>query len=215
MLWSINSCQNRASADQYHLAISQSQVSTHWGRVFFEVIRWQVTSFQRVAGSSLFSKKFIWNMLWLCHYDSPWSRIGHALRPIFMLWLVKIFKVSSCGKLCIVLKLVYFDSWSWQSFVSTCDFFNCLFPLDVQNEKQLLSRVFVFVFHFAWCVRGFKSLKRFWSYLIAFRSCISNGKPEQLLYLIQTLTTKDCKGPQTNMPENVGSIKTWSSVDLL
>ena len=26
----------------------------------------------------------------------------------------------------------------------------------------------------AWCVRGFKSLKRVWPYLIAFRSCISN-----------------------------------------
>ena len=25
---------------------------------------------------------------------------------------------------------------------------------------------------------------------------------------IQTFTTKDCKGPQTNMPENVGSVKT-------
>ena len=28
---------------------------------------------------------------------------------------------------------------------------------------------------------------------------------------VQTLTTKDCKGPQTNMPKNVGSIKTWSA----
>ena len=27
-------------------------------------------------------------------------------------------------------------------------------------------------------------------------------------------TTKDCKGPQTNMPENVESIKTWSYVFL-
>ena len=27
-----------------------------------------------------------------------WSRVGHALRPIFMLWLVKIWQVSSCGK---------------------------------------------------------------------------------------------------------------------
>ena len=79
------------------------------------------------------------------------------------------------------LKLVFFDSWSWQSFVSTCDVFNCLFPLDVQNEIQLLSGIFcyswlvcflgfclrnkslvevgnpisdgiVFVFHLAWCV---------------------------------------------------------------
>ena len=28
---------------------------------------------------------------------SPWSRFGHALRPIFMLWLVNIWQVSSCG----------------------------------------------------------------------------------------------------------------------
>ena len=81
--------------------------------------------------------------------------------------------------LCSILKLVYFDSWSWQSFVSTCDVFNCLFPLDVQNEIQLLSGVFcyswligfwlrntslvkvgngiVFFFHLAWCVRVEKS----------------------------------------------------------
>ena len=29
-------------------------------------------------------------------------------------------------------------------------------------------------------------------------------------HIVQTLTTRDCKGPQTNMPKNVGSIKTWS-----
>ena len=42
---------------------------------------------------------------------------------------------------------------------------------------------------------------------------ISSDKDDQRgqkskLKKIQTLTTKDCKGPQTNMPENVGSIKT-------
>ena len=57
-----------------------------------------------------------------------------------MLWLVTIWQVSSCRK-CSILKLVYFDSWSWQSFVSTCDVFNCLFLLDVRNAIQLLSRV--------------------------------------------------------------------------
>ena len=46
--------------------------------------------------------------------------------------------------LCSILNLVYFDSWSWQSFVSTCVVFNCLFPLDVQNEIQLLSGVFCY-----------------------------------------------------------------------
>ena len=36
------------------------------------------------------------------------------------------------------MKLVYCDSWSWQSFVSTCDVLNCLFLLDVRNEIQLV-----------------------------------------------------------------------------
>ena len=133
----------------------------------------------------------------------PWSRVGHAPRPIFMLWLVKIWQVSSCVKFMQhILKVVYFESWSW-SFESTYDVFNCLFPLDVQNEIQLLSRVFsysslvcllgfcwgmraslvkadnpisdgiVFVFHLAGCVRELRErLKRSLPYLIAFRSCI-------------------------------------------
>ena len=32
---SIDSCQNKVSADQYHLTVSCAQVSTHWGRVLF------------------------------------------------------------------------------------------------------------------------------------------------------------------------------------
>ena len=35
MLSSIDSCQNRVSADQYHLTVSRAQVSTHRGYVFF------------------------------------------------------------------------------------------------------------------------------------------------------------------------------------
>ena len=54
MLWSTDSCQNRASADQYHLTVPLAQVSTHPGRIFFEVIRWQKSQFQMIAGSSLF-----------------------------------------------------------------------------------------------------------------------------------------------------------------
>ena len=56
MLWSIESCQNRVSADQYHLTVLPAQVSTHRGGVFFEVIRRQVTSFEKIAGSSLVFK---------------------------------------------------------------------------------------------------------------------------------------------------------------
>ena len=41
--------------------------------------------------------------------------------------------------------------------MSTCDVFNCLFPLDVQNEIQLLSRVFCY----SWlvCLLGFLVVK--------------------------------------------------------
>ena len=44
ILWSIDSCQNTVSADQYHLTVLRAQLSTHRGRVLFEVIRWQITS---------------------------------------------------------------------------------------------------------------------------------------------------------------------------
>ena len=40
MLWSVDSCQNRVSTDQYHLTLPRAQLSTHQGRV----IRWQITS---------------------------------------------------------------------------------------------------------------------------------------------------------------------------
>ena len=176
-------------------------------------------------------------MLCLCHYSSALLRFwfqtnlgrknsasyleiqvgktlsyqGHALVTLYVQFLCsdwsKFDRWAPAENLCSILKLVYFDSWSWHCFVSTCDVFNCLFPLDVQNEIQLLLRLFcylrlvcllvfwfrdaslfkvgnpisdgiVFVFHLAWCLRGFKSFKRFWPSLIAFRSCTSNGKPE-------------------------------------
>ena len=110
----------------------------------------------------------------------PWSRVGHSLRPIFVLWLVKIWQVSSCGKF-----MQHLESCLlWQlKLTEFCVNLWCLFPLEVQNETQLLSRVFcyswlvcllgfwlrnvslvkvrnpisngiVFVFHLAWQVRG-------------------------------------------------------------
>ena len=167
------------------MTVPRAQLSTHRGRVFFEVIRWQITSFsqfQIIACSSFFFQWFIWNMLCLCHYGPAllrfwfqtdlgrenWSRVGHALRPIFMLWLVKIWQWVHAENLCSILKVVYFDSQSWQSFVSTCDVFNCLFPLDVQNEIQLLSRVFCY----SWlvCLPGFGwEMRRLSKPIIRFR----------------------------------------------
>ena len=214
MLRSIDNCQNRVSAEQYHLTLSRAQVSTPRGLVFFDVIRWQVTSFQMIAGSSLF---FLNHMKYVVFYMcrtikililnwprklkcSQFLQAGKTCQ-LLLTFLTKVTRWSrSTSKfLCSdwskfyrwvhaenlrsILKLVYFDSWSSQRFVSTCDVFNCLFPLNVQNEIQLLSRVLcyswlvcllgfwlrntslvkvanpisdgiVFVFHLAWCVRG-------------------------------------------------------------
>ena len=90
--------------------------------------------------------------------------------------------------------------------MSSCDVFHCLFPLDVQNEIQLLSRVFcyswivclfvfwlrdpslvkvgnpildgiVFVFHLACCVKRIQNSQAILALLGSFQE--SNGKPEQ------------------------------------
>ena len=77
------------------------------------------------------------------------SRQGHAFLTLYVQFLCfdwsKFDRWVHAENLCSILKLVYFGSWSWQSFVSTCDVFNCLFPLNiVQNEIQLLSTVFCY-----------------------------------------------------------------------
>ena len=181
MLWSIDSCQNKVSADQYHLTVSRAQVSTHRGQVFFEVIRWQVTSFQMIAGSSLIFLIHMKYVVFMCRtikiLISNWPRTrkfsqllqagktvafdfahhGHALVTLYVQFLCsdwsKFDRWVHAENLRRILKLVYFDSWSWQSFVSTYAVFNCPFLLDVQNEIQLLSRVVCY----SWlvCLLGF------------------------------------------------------------
>ena len=100
----------------------------HRGWVFFEVLRWQVTSFQMIAGSSFYIifKIYMKYVVFICRtikiLISHWPRTrkfsqllqagktvafdfshhGHALVTFyvqfFLLWLVKIWQVSSCGK---------------------------------------------------------------------------------------------------------------------
>ena len=76
------------------------------------------------------------------------SHNGHALVTLYVQFLCsdwsKFDRWVHAQNLCTILNFVYFNSWSWQSFVSTCDVFNCLFLLDVQNEIQLLSGVFCY-----------------------------------------------------------------------
>ena len=85
------------------------------------------------------------------------SHYVHTLFTLYVQFLCsdwsKFDRWVHAKNLCSILNLFYFDSWSWQSLVSTCDVFNCLFPLDVQNEIQLLSGVFCY----SWlvCFLGF------------------------------------------------------------
>ena len=156
MLWSIDSCQKRVPADQYHLTVSRAKVSTHRSQVFFEVIRWQVTSFQVIAGSSLiFLKIHLKYVVFMCRtikilisnwprtrkfsqllparrtVASDFSHHGHALVTLYVQFLCSDWsKYDSwvhAENLCSILNLVYFDSLSWQSFVSTCHVFNVFF----------------------------------------------------------------------------------------
>ena len=102
--------------------------------------------------------QFIWNMLCLCaaqlrfwfqtdlerENSATYYRQGRQLLLTLLTMVTRwarstsIFFCSDWSKfdrwvhaknLCSILNLVYFDSWSWQSFVSTCDVFSRLFPL--------------------------------------------------------------------------------------
>ena len=174
MLWSIDSCQNKVFADQYHLTVWRAQVSTHRDRVLFWSYPLTSYWFSNDRRLKFIFLKFIWIMLCSCD-DGPellrfwfqtnhgrensasylkiqagktFSYPGHALVTLYVQFLCsdwsKFDRWVHAENLCSILKLVYFDSWSWQSFVSTCEVFNCLFPLDVQNEIRLLSRVFCY-----------------------------------------------------------------------
>ena len=98
--------------------------SITWPLFSFEVIRWQITSFKWYFFPMIHVKYVVFMSLWPCtirilisnwsrtrkfsqFFKStggkdlilPWSRVGHALCSIFILWLVKIWQVSSCGKI--------------------------------------------------------------------------------------------------------------------
>ena len=166
MLWWTDSCQSRVSADQYHLTVSRAQVSTPRGQVFFW--SYPLTTYwfsnDRMLKVIFFKKIHIKNMLCLCaaqlKFDfkltsdakiqpaatggqdscfwlfSPCSRVGHT-RKKFMQHL----------ETCLLWQLRLTE------FFVNLSCFNCLFPLDVQNEIQLLSGVFCY----SWpvCLLGF------------------------------------------------------------
>ena len=113
---------------------------------FFEVIRWQVASFEMIAGSSLFFKNsyerccvyvtmgpalfcFQTNLgrensasYFKIQAGQTFSYQGHVLVTLYI-WFSsdwsKFDRWVHVENLRSILKLAYFDSWSWQSFVST------------------------------------------------------------------------------------------------
>ena len=127
------------------------QTCLHWRCAYFQTLPWNDTIIvvdwdilYKLCGSTnkwskgfVFSGKIRWQF-YSCNKACSDYRIGSTITPKYTL----------------PQRLVYFDSWAcWQSFVSTCDVFKCLFPLNVQNEIQLLSRVFCY----SWlvCLVGF------------------------------------------------------------
>ena len=86
MLSSIDSCQNRVSADQYHLTVSRAQVSTHQGRVFF----WSYS----FSNDRRFTFTFFKNSYQICcvyvsiaphYYDFDFKLTSDAkIQPVFL-----------------------------------------------------------------------------------------------------------------------------------
>ena len=125
MLWSIDSCQKQGIHWSVSLTpIAGSGVDPSKSSIFWS---YPLTSYYFSNDRRLkFIFQFIWNMLCLCaaqlRFDfkqtsnaktrppitgredscfwlcSPWSRVGLALLPFFLLWLVKVWQVSSCEK---------------------------------------------------------------------------------------------------------------------
>ena len=83
---------------------------------------------------------------------------GHALVTLYVQFLrsdwSKFERWVHAENLCSILKLVNFDSWSWQSFVSTRDIFNCLFPLARTKWNTAAAALLLFHGWFVYWVFG-------------------------------------------------------------
>ena len=96
-------------------------------------MRWQVTSFQVIAGSSVV---FMCRTIKILIANWPRTRKFSQLftgREDSCFWLLTLYVQFLCSdwskfnRWCSILNLVYFDIWSWQSFVSTFDVLTVFF----------------------------------------------------------------------------------------
>ena len=131
-------------------------------------------------------------MCWSCSMSTFCALIAQNLTGEFMR---KIHAASW--------KLFTLTAEADRVFMSTCDIFNCLFPLDVQNETQLLSGVFCYswlvcLLGFGWEIRCLsKSEIWFRMALFSFSPCLMRkrvAKSEAILALLDTFQELNLEG---------------------
>ena len=136
-------------------------------KYFFEVIHWQVAIFEMIAGSSLFFKNSYERC---CVYVTMALRyfafkltLDAKIQPVILkyrrdrpfLTKVMCWSCSTSEFHALIgqnltgefMWKIYAASWNLLTLTAEAErvlrhLFNCLFPLDVQNEIRLLSRVF-------------------------------------------------------------------------
>ena len=119
---------------------------------------------------------------------SDWSKFtGEFMRKIYAAsWILFTLTAEADRVLC--QPLMFFSTgrtkWNSAAIRSLLLFMASLFIGFLVEKYMACQRRksnfgwHCFCFHLAWCVRGLQGLKRYWPYLIPFRSCTSNGKPE-------------------------------------
>ena len=80
MLWSIDSCQNKVPLTSIAWPYHGLRCRPILVEYFFEVIRWQVTSFQMITGSSLFFKIHIKYVVFMSLWPSRTWKFGHLFK---------------------------------------------------------------------------------------------------------------------------------------
>ena len=112
------------------------------------------------------------------------SHHGHALVTFYVQLLcsdwLKFDRWFHSENLCSILKLVFCNNWSWQSFVSICEVFNCRFPSGCTR----------------WNTAGIKSLLLFmarllFSFSLRKSSLVKVGNPISYRFRLSPCLVKD------------------------
>ena len=125
--------------------------------------------FQMIAGSSLFflmiHMKYVVFVTMTPHYENFDSRGGRPFLTIVTLWsrsTSNFYALIGQNLIGEFMRKIYVASWKWFTLTAEANrvlcqlvmlIFNLPFPLDVQNEIQLLSRVFCYLWLV--CLLGF------------------------------------------------------------